>query len=323
MRQNPFGPLGQVSALTLGGGGVGMLWGPTDRDEARATITAAIDGGIDLLDTAPIYAQCEAIVGETFGGRLPAHVRITTKCQLGSPEAAAVPGILEASLSASLAAMRLERVDVFFLHSNICADGYVYANRPDLQDRVATRWSLYVEQVVPAMQALQASGRIGSWGISGLGVPDAIVRALEADARPAYVQAITNLLDSAGAIRRYAEPAEPRRIISAANAAGVTVLGIRAVQAGALTDAIDRPLSGNHPETKDYEKAAPFRAWCAARGESAAEVAHRYALAMPGVATVVLGVKNRAELAECLTAEAKGPLDAATVAEIDALGLRG
>jgi hypothetical protein len=37
----------------------------------------------------------------------------------------------------------------------------------------------------------------------------------------------------------------------------------------------------------------------------------------------VLGVKNRAELAECVRAEAKGPLDAATMAQIDALGLRG
>ncbi len=322
MRQNPFGLLGQASALTLGGGGIGMLWGPTDRDEARATITAAIDGGIDVLDTAPIYGECEAIVGATFAGRLPGHVRITTKCQLGSPEAASIRGILEASLAASLAAMRLERVDVFFLHSNICADDYVYANRPDLQDRVATRWSLYIEQVVPAMQALKASGRIGAWGITGIGVPAAIVRALEADARPDYVQAITNLLDSAGAIRRFAEPAEPRRIIAAANAAGVAVLGIRAVQAGALTDAIDRPLSGNHPETRDYERAAPFRAWCAARGESVAAVAHRYALSLAGVATVLLGVKNRAELGECLAAEARGPLDAATMAEIDALGLR-
>jgi aryl-alcohol dehydrogenase-like predicted oxidoreductase len=323
MRQNPFGPLGHASALTLGGGGIGMLWGPTDRDEARATITAAIDGGIDVLDTAPIYAECEAIVGETFGGRLPAHVRITTKCQLGSPDAAAVPGIIESSLAASLAAMRLERVDVYFLHSNICADNYVYANRPDLQDRVATRWSLYMEQVVPTMQALRASGRIGAWGITGIGVPDAIVDALQADVRPDYVQAITNLLDSAGAIRRFAEPEQPRRIIAAANASGVAVMGIRAVQAGALTDAIDRPLSGNHPETKDFERAAPFRAWCAARGESVAEVAHRYALSMPGVATVVLGVKNRTELAECVRAEVKGPLDAATMAEIDALGLRG
>jgi hypothetical protein len=51
-------------------------------------------------------------------------------------------------------------------------------------------------------------------------------------------------------------------------------------------------------------------------------VAHRYALGIAGVDTLVLGVKNRAELRQCLDAEAAGPLDAAQVAAIDGLGLR-
>ena len=46
----------------------------------------------------------------------------------------------------------------------------------------------------------------------------------------------------------------------------------------------------------------------AERGESAALLAHRYALSMPDLATVMIGVKNRAELEECLAAEAAGPL---------------
>ena len=37
---------------------------------------------------------------------------------------------------------------------------------------------------------------------------------------------------------------------------------------------------------------------------SAAALAHRYALSMPGVDTVVLGVKNRQELQECFQVEA-------------------
>jgi hypothetical protein len=36
----------------------------------------------------------------------------------------------------------------------------------------------------------------------------------------------------------------------------------------------------------------------------------------------VLGVKNRAELAQCVAAAAKGPLEAELVRRIDALGLR-
>ena len=60
----------------------------------------------------------------------------------------------------------------------------------------------------------------------------------------------------------------------------------------------------------------------AAWGEDPAYVAHRYALGIEGVDTVVLGVKNRAELAQCVAAEAAGPLEPDRVAAIDALGLR-
>jgi hypothetical protein len=42
---------------------------------------------------------------------------------------------------------------------------------------------------------------------------------------------------------------------------------------------------------------------------------------MEGVDTVVLGVKNRAELAQCLEAESLGPLPADLRARIDGLGL--
>ena len=41
------------------------------------------------------------------------------------------------------------------------------------------------------------------------------------------------------------------------------------------------------------------------------------ALSMSGVDTVVLGVKNRAELAECVRAEAAGPLANDIVAKVD------
>jgi hypothetical protein len=51
-------------------------------------------------------------------------------------------------------------------------------------------------------------------------------------------------------------------------------------------------------------------------------VAHRYALSLPHIDTVVLGVKNRAELAMCVAAEASGPMEPDRMAQIDALGLR-
>ena len=95
------------------------------------------------------------------------------------------------------------------------------------------------------------------------------------------------------------------------------------MQAGALTAAIDRETSPNNPDTRDYERAAPFRALCAEWGEDPALVAHRYALGIEGVDTVVLGVKNRAELAQCVAAEAAGALSGERLSRIEALGLRG
>jgi aryl-alcohol dehydrogenase-like predicted oxidoreductase len=88
-----------------------------------------------------------------------------------------------------------------------------------------------------------------------------------------------------------------------------------------LTNHIDRDLPHENAEVRDYARAAPYRALCKELGEDPAIVAHRYALGMEGVATVILGVKNRDELKQCIDAEAKGPLDAATVTRIDALGL--
>lgn len=322
MKTSPLGSLGSVSRLTLGGGGIGQAWGPTDREEAVATLRAAVEAGIDLIDTAPMYLNCEAVVGATFEGAPPAHLKFTTKCALGSPPPGETAARLEASLEATLAAMRLQRIDVFFLHSSIAPDGYAYVHGDARRDEFSTRWSTYADEVVPAFERLVAQGRVGAWGITGIGVPQSVLAALAHDPRPAVVQVITNLLDSAGGIRRFAEPPEPRTILAAAKARGVGVMGIRAVQAGALTRALDRAVSPNNPDAKDYERAAPYRALCQAWGEDPAVVAHRYALGIPGVDTLVLGVKNRDELRQALAAEAAGPLGADQLAQIEQLGLR-
>lgn len=322
MQTTTLGPFANISRLTLGGGGLGQGWGQTDRAEAVATLREAVEAGVNLIDTAPMYGDCEAVIAAAFEGALPEGVRITSKCRLGTPPAGEAEARLVASLEASLEAMDLDRVDLFFLHTNICPDTYVYARHPDRRDQAATTWSCYVDEVVPAMRKLASQGRIGAWGITGVGVPASIHAALAHAPAPQVVQALTNLLDSAGGMRNFAEAPEPRAIIAAAVKAGVGVMGIRAVQAGALTAMIDRELRPSHPEAVDYARAAPFRALCAELGEDPAVIAHRYALGMDGVDTVVLGVKNRAELRQCLDAERRGPLDAALMARIDGLGLR-
>ena len=317
MRQHAFGPLPPVSTLTLGGGGLGMLWGQTTFDECVATTKAAVDAGITLLDLAPRYGdgKAERVVGEAFGGRLPAGVRVTSKCNLGNQPANKVDRVLRQSIEASLRLLQLDRLDVFFLHSNLVPDGHAMWQRPDTER--FTPLPLFIDVVRPAFEKLVKDGLIGAWGLTGIGHPDAIIEVLGHDSKPAAVPCIANLLDSPGGLKFFDGPARPRDVMAAAHANGVGVMGIRAVQAGALTAAIDRDLPPDHPEVLDFARAAPFRAICAELGENPAVIAHRYALGLP-IDTLVLGVKNRQELAECVAAAEAGPLPADLVARIDA-----
>jgi len=51
------------------------------------------------------------------------------------------------------------------------------------------------------METLVREGLIAAWGITGIGHPDAIIRALGDGPKPAAVQIIANLLDSPGALK--------------------------------------------------------------------------------------------------------------------------
>jgi aryl-alcohol dehydrogenase-like predicted oxidoreductase len=317
MQQHNFGGLWPVSALTLGGGGLGMVWGETTFDECIATVHDAVTAGITLIDLAPRYGdgKAEEVVGATFDGRLPAGVRVTSKCNLGNAPRAEIEPMLRQSIEGSLKRLRLSRLDLFFLHSNVVPDAQHIARWPDAVSRM-TLYDTFVAEVRPAFEKLAGEGLIGAWGLTGIGHPDTIVRLLGERPAPAAVQCIANLLDSPGALKFFDGPAKPRAVMAAARTNGVGVLGIRAVQAGALTSALDRTLPANHPEMRDYARAAGFRRLAAELGMTPALLAHRYALSLP-VDTVVLGVKNRSELAECVAAAEAGPLPADLMARVD------
>jgi aryl-alcohol dehydrogenase-like predicted oxidoreductase len=317
MKSHSFGHLWPVSTLTLGGGGLGMLWGATTFDECVATVHEAVAAGINLFDLAPRYGdgKAEEVVGEAFAGRLPDGVRLTSKCSLGEQPPAEIEGILRRSIEGSLKRLRLPRLDLFFLHSNVVPDAEHIAGRPDAASRM-TLYQTFADHVRPAFEKLAGEGIIGAWGLTGIGHPDTIIRVLGEQPTPAAVQCIANLLDSPGGLKFFDGPAKPREVMVAARANGVGIMGIRAVQAGALTAAIDRPLPPNHPEVRDYERAAGFRRLAAELGDDPAVLAHRYALSLD-IDTLVLGVKNRQELAACIAAAEAGPLSAELMARID------
>lgn len=118
---------------------------------------------------------------------------------LGDPGEGQVVARIEKSLTRSLAALQLDRVDVFSLHSHIVPDGYVLPHDPEISARVATPWTRFVAEVRPAFETLVADGRIGAWGITGVALPRTIIDVIAADPAPNVVQCITNLLDATAA----------------------------------------------------------------------------------------------------------------------------
>lgn len=311
MQTRSFGRFGSGSVLTLGGAGVASHWGAVTRDEGLATLREAVASGVTLLDMAPKYGnlRAEQMVGEAFDGTLPPNVKVLTKV-LFEHDLDDLAAELEKSVAGSLQRMRLARLDFLLLHNQLVPD-----DKHGIWPGMA--WSRFEDRVRPLLSHMVAGGRLLGWGMSAIGASSQALRALADTPCPEVVEAITNPLDALGNLHTYDEPAVPRMIISAAAARDVAVLGVRVAGAGALTSALDRVLPPDHPVARDYARAAPFRAVAARLGMSPARLSLRYVLAMPGVSSIVLGVKDRRELAESLQAEASGPLAPDIVEAVD------
>jgi aryl-alcohol dehydrogenase-like predicted oxidoreductase len=322
MNYRDFKPYLKISSLTLGGGGIGQVWGETTSEEAVKTVHAAIDHGINHFDVAPMYGKGEAerIIGKSLNGSDADDLFFTTKCQLGTLPDTEVYDKLNDSLTRSLDNMKLEKVNLFLLHSQLIEDNYKLYKFDEMRTKSATTLSCFFNAAIPAFERLQKEGKIDHWGIGGLGQEEAIIQALNHSQVPSAVQCVINPLNSAGAIGYVSEAFNPLAILYECQQLDIPILAIRAVQAGALTSSMDRSPheSGfDKSDFDDFDKAEPFRDLAIEWGESPASLAHRYALSIKGVASVILGVKNRTELKECVEAEAKDLLSDSEIQQIE------
>lgn len=102
----------------------GWLWGKntTDLEHSVATIRAAIDEGITLIDTAPVYGfgLSERIVGTVLSGELRARALIATKAGLewrdGTVRRNSSPAHIRKELEDSLRRLRTDYIDLYQLH---------------------------------------------------------------------------------------------------------------------------------------------------------------------------------------------------------------
>ncbi len=116
----------RVSTLTLGtmsfgDAGPGAPVGSVDLDGARRQIDQAVDAGINLIDTADVYAhgRSEEIIGEALQGRRD-RVLLATKARMAMGEGPNDTGLsrayLTAACEASLRRLRTDYIDLFQVH---------------------------------------------------------------------------------------------------------------------------------------------------------------------------------------------------------------
>ena len=324
MIKRKFKPFGEISALTLGGGGIGNVWGSTTRKEAVATVNLAIDKGINHFDVAPMYGKGEAekVLGLALKNKNLDGLHFTTKCLLGTLPETEVYNYLNASLTRSLQTMGIEKVNLFLLHSQLIEDDFKLSNYNEMKESNTTSLSCYFNAVIPAFEKLKQEGKIDHWGIGGMGQNEALLQAINSETPPEAIQCVVNPLNSAGAIGFIDNNFDANRILKESQNKDIPILAIRAVQAGALTAKMDRnpdPSGFDKKDFDDYERAIPFRKLSKEMGQSPAILAHRYALSIPKISSVILGVKNRSELKDCIDAEIKGSLKLEEIKTLESL----
>ena len=324
MKKRQFKPFGEVSALTLGGGGLGQVWGKTTRKEAVETVNLALREGINHFDVAPMYGKGEAekVLGEALKDRKLDGLNFTTKCSLGTLADNQVYDRLNLSLTKSLVNMNLEKVHLFLLHSQLREDNFELSYFNEMREKNSTSLSSYFNAVIPAFEKLKQEGKIDHWGIGGMGQNEALLQAINSETPPEAIQCVVNPLNSAGAIGFIDNNFDANRILKESQNKDIPILAIRAVQAGALTDKMDRnpdPSGFDKKDFDDYERAIPFRKLSKEMGQSPAILAHRYALSIPKISSVILGVKNRSELKDCIDAEIKGSLKLEEIKTLESL----
>jgi aryl-alcohol dehydrogenase-like predicted oxidoreductase len=113
-----------VSELGLGCMGMSEFYGVRDDDESVLTIHAALDAGLDFLDTADMYGPYanEELVGKAIADRRDKVVLATKFGILRDPADATKRGVcgkpdyVRASCEGSLKRLGVETIDLYYLH---------------------------------------------------------------------------------------------------------------------------------------------------------------------------------------------------------------
>jgi aryl-alcohol dehydrogenase-like predicted oxidoreductase len=161
MKQRTFGRTGKtVSEIGFGAWAIGGAWGDVSKDDAKAALHAALDAGVNFIDTADVYGdgRSEQLIADVLKERGGDKPYVATK--LGrrlSPHVA--EGYSKQNINAfverSLANLQTDCLDLVQLH---CPPPAVY----------------YQQEVFGHMDDLVAAGKIRHYGVSVEKVEEAL-----------------------------------------------------------------------------------------------------------------------------------------------------
>jgi aryl-alcohol dehydrogenase-like predicted oxidoreductase len=249
-----------------------------DESAAVRLIHEALELGLRLIDTAPSYGRSEERIGRALEGRR-GTVTLVTKGAYGQPGVADWSGAaIPLAVEAALKRLRTDYLDVFLLHS--CTE--------------QTLWEL-----LEPLLALKQAGKVRAVGYSGDG---AGLEAAVACGRLDVIECSVNLFDQQALAS----------VVPKATRAGLGVIGKRAL-AGAPWTSSQRPARedlGTYWSRMQAMELTLSEPWD--------ELAVRFAAFGPGVSTALAGTRDPLHLRRLAEAVSRGPLPAATVAQVRA-----
>jgi aryl-alcohol dehydrogenase-like predicted oxidoreductase len=300
----------ELTAIGFGTWQFGGRWGGADDAESEAAVHAALDTGINWIDTADIYGQgrAETLVGKVLRER-GEDVIVSTKGGVAwesSDEGLQIwreagRGYLTRALEDSLGRLGLERVDLYHVHWPVTG--------------------VAAEETMGALLDLKQAGKIGAIGVSNYSLGD-----LEAAGAVGQIDALQN---GYHLMRRDVEGGE----LEWCRENGVGVLAYGPLAHGLLTGRMsaDTVFPDNDWRAASelftdahfadrIEAVAELSALAAKSGRpgGVAELAVAWVLRRPEVTSAIVGGRNPAQVAP-LAAWATTPLAADEEAEIESI----
>lgn len=316
MQQRPLGQTGlYVSTLGFGCGSIGGLLVRGEYPAMRQAVARALELGVTYFDTASMYGngQSEVNLGailRELGPDAQAQAIIGTKVRLFAEDLGDIAAAVIASVHASLRRMGQERVDLIQFHNRLGSERNPAHSQVALDDLVT---------VVDAFETLRQQGKVGFWGITGLGETAVLHQAITQMSCQS-IQACYNLLNpSAGAPVPANFPFQDHaQLIDHAGAHGAGVICIRVLAGGALSGTTERhpvaaqsvnPIASEAEYADDVGKAQLFQ-FLVEEGHviNLVEAAIRFVISHPAVSTALVGVSSLAQLEQAITYANRGPL---------------